>query len=166
MEQGRRNTKSQMMRSNGISHSSKRSLGRSRPDSSEPYWNPAGRALGAGAVKMHMIHHGISLAPSFQQSVKDDDESLLRESINTFKPDLSPVLSSPELMSLFLRTLVTSTHIQVTEVERLRRVEHYDMVETLAGMSPDLDEDLISDVTYQEQGRVGLAVGACLALAT
>lgn len=115
---------------------------------------------------MHMIHHGISLAPSFQQSVKDDDESLLRESINTFKPDLSPVLSSPELMSLFLRTLVTSTHIQVTEVEWLRRVEHYDMVETLAGMSPDLDKDLISDVAYQKQGRVGLDVDACLALAT
>lgn len=31
-------------------------------------------------------------------------------------------------------------------------------------MFPSLDKDIISDVVRQKQGRVGLAVDACLAL--
>ncbi|KAB5536019.1 hypothetical protein GE09DRAFT_971872 [Coniochaeta sp. 2T2.1] len=53
---------------------------------------------------------------------------------------------------------------EVAEAQRLHRAEHANIVETLAGMFPDLDRDIISDVVYQKEGRVGLAVDACLAL--
>ncbi|KAL1893588.1 hypothetical protein Sste5346_006419 [Sporothrix stenoceras] len=53
---------------------------------------------------------------------------------------------------------------ETAEAQRLHRVEHANIVETLAGMFPDLDRDIISDVVYQKEGRVGLAVDACLAL--
>ncbi|KAH0491244.1 hypothetical protein TgHK011_002682 [Trichoderma gracile] len=53
---------------------------------------------------------------------------------------------------------------EVAEAQRLHRAEHANIVETLAGMFPDLDKDIISDVVYQKEGRVGLAVDACLAL--
>ncbi|POS77336.1 hypothetical protein DHEL01_v204278 [Diaporthe helianthi] len=53
---------------------------------------------------------------------------------------------------------------EAAEAHRLHRAEHATVVETLAGMFPDLDRDLISDVVYQKEGRVGLAVDACLAL--
>ncbi|RYP33115.1 hypothetical protein DL767_004900 [Monosporascus sp. MG133] len=53
---------------------------------------------------------------------------------------------------------------EVAEAQRIHRAEHNNVVETLAGMFPDLDRDVISDVVYQKEGRVGLAVDACLAL--
>lgn len=53
---------------------------------------------------------------------------------------------------------------EAAEAHRLHRAEHANVVETLAGMFPDLDRDIISDVVYQKEGRVGLAVDACLAL--
>lgn len=40
------------------------------------------------------------------------------------------------------------------------------MVRTLQGMFPNLDRDVISDVVRQKEGRVGLAVDACLALSS
>ncbi|CAK7566436.1 MAG: hypothetical protein SEPTF4163_004382 [Sporothrix epigloea] len=55
---------------------------------------------------------------------------------------------------------------ETAEAQRLHRVEHATVVDTLAGMFPDLDRDLISDVVYQKEGRVGLAVDACLALSS
>ncbi|KAK0643404.1 hypothetical protein B0T16DRAFT_181248 [Cercophora newfieldiana] len=55
---------------------------------------------------------------------------------------------------------------EVAEAQRLSRAEHANVVETLAGMFPDLDRDIISDVVYEKEGRVGLAVDACLALST
>ncbi|KAL0471728.1 hypothetical protein QR685DRAFT_519948 [Neurospora intermedia] len=53
---------------------------------------------------------------------------------------------------------------EAAEAQRLFRAEHANVVETLAGMFPDLDREVISDVVYQKEGRVGLAVDACLAL--
>ncbi|KAI0406799.1 hypothetical protein F4802DRAFT_556144 [Xylaria palmicola] len=53
---------------------------------------------------------------------------------------------------------------EVAEAHRLQRAEHNNVVETLAGMFPDLDREIISDVVHQKEGRVGLAVDACLAL--
>ncbi|KAF3766825.1 hypothetical protein M406DRAFT_337748 [Cryphonectria parasitica EP155] len=53
---------------------------------------------------------------------------------------------------------------EVAEAQRINRAEHANIVETLAGMFPDLDKEIISDVVYQKEGRVGLAVDACLAL--
>jgi hypothetical protein len=55
---------------------------------------------------------------------------------------------------------------EVAEAQRLHRAEHSTIVDTLAGMFPDLDRDIISDVVYQKQGRVGLAVDACLLLSS
>ncbi|KAK4035015.1 hypothetical protein C8A01DRAFT_38527 [Parachaetomium inaequale] len=55
---------------------------------------------------------------------------------------------------------------EAAEAQRLHRAEHANVVETLAGMFPDLDREIISDVVYQKEGRVGLAVDACLALST
>lgn len=42
---------------------------------------------------------------------------------------------------------------EAAEAERLHRAEHANIVETLAGMFPDLDKDIISDVVYQKEGR-------------
>ncbi|OIW31642.1 hypothetical protein CONLIGDRAFT_573103 [Coniochaeta ligniaria NRRL 30616] len=42
---------------------------------------------------------------------------------------------------------------EVAEAQRLHRAEHANVVETLAGMFPDLDREIISDVVYQKEGR-------------
>lgn len=42
---------------------------------------------------------------------------------------------------------------EAAEAQRLHRAEHANIVETLAGMFPDLDKDIISDVVYQKEGR-------------
>jgi len=55
---------------------------------------------------------------------------------------------------------------ETAEAHRLQREQHANVVETLAGMFPDLDRDIISDVVTQKEGRVGLAVDACLALSS
>ncbi|TGO11757.1 hypothetical protein BTUL_0102g00070 [Botrytis tulipae] len=55
---------------------------------------------------------------------------------------------------------------EAAEAHRLQRAEHENVVETLAGMFPDLDREIISDVVTQKEGRVGLAVDACLALSS
>ncbi|KAH6608607.1 guanine nucleotide exchange factor vps9 [Trichoderma cornu-damae] len=41
---------------------------------------------------------------------------------------------------------------EVAEAQRLHRAEHANVVETLAGMFPDLDKEVISDVVYQKEG--------------
>ncbi|KAB8289690.1 hypothetical protein EYC80_010602 [Monilinia laxa] len=55
---------------------------------------------------------------------------------------------------------------EAAEAHRLQRAEHENVVETLAGMFPDLDREIIGDVVTQKEGRVGLAVDACLALSS
>lgn len=55
---------------------------------------------------------------------------------------------------------------ETAEAQRIQRAEHSNVVETLAGMFPDLDREIISDVVTQKEGRVGLAVDACLALSS
>ncbi|KAJ5762347.1 uncharacterized protein N7511_005729 [Penicillium nucicola] len=50
------------------------------------------------------------------------------------------------------------------EARRIQRKEHKNVVETLSNMFPNLDKDVIDDVVKIKQGRVGLAVDACLAL--
>ncbi|KAI0025429.1 hypothetical protein F4780DRAFT_329460 [Xylariomycetidae sp. FL0641] len=50
---------------------------------------------------------------------------------------------------------------EVAEAQRIQRVEHRNVVETLAGMFPDLDRDIISDVVHQKEGRY---VFACLVM--
>ena len=53
---------------------------------------------------------------------------------------------------------------EAAEARRLQRAEHRTVVETLCGMFPNLDKEVIDDVVRQKQGRVGLAVDACLGL--
>ena len=55
---------------------------------------------------------------------------------------------------------------EAAEAHRIQRAEHSNVVETLVGMFPDLDREIISDVVTQKGGRVGLAVDACLALSS
>ncbi|KAL4959466.1 guanine nucleotide exchange factor VPS9 [Aspergillus stella-maris] len=50
------------------------------------------------------------------------------------------------------------------EARRIQRAEHNNVVETLSNMFPNLDRDVIDDVVKMKEGRVGLAVDACLAL--
>lgn len=42
---------------------------------------------------------------------------------------------------------------EAAEAQRLHRAEHANIVETLAGMFPDLDKEIISDVVFQKEGR-------------
>lgn len=42
---------------------------------------------------------------------------------------------------------------ETAEAHRIQRAEHHNVVETLAGMFPDLDRDLISDVVVEKNGR-------------
>jgi hypothetical protein len=42
---------------------------------------------------------------------------------------------------------------EAAEAHRIQREEHANVVETLAGMFPDLDRDIISDVVIQKNGR-------------
>ncbi|KEF56424.1 uncharacterized protein A1O9_08005 [Exophiala aquamarina CBS 119918] len=53
---------------------------------------------------------------------------------------------------------------ELAEARRIQRAEHKTVVETLCGMFPNLDREVIDDVVRQKEGRVGLAVDACLAL--
>lgn len=53
---------------------------------------------------------------------------------------------------------------EAAEARRIQRAEHRTVVETLCGMFPNLDKEVIDDVVRQKEGRVGLAVDACLAL--
>ncbi|RVX65761.1 hypothetical protein B0A52_10352 [Exophiala mesophila] len=53
---------------------------------------------------------------------------------------------------------------EAAEARRIQQAEHRTVVETLCGMFPNLDQEVIDDVVRQKQGRVGLAVDACLAL--
>ena len=42
---------------------------------------------------------------------------------------------------------------ETAEAQRLHQADHANIVETLAGMFPDLDREIISDVVYQKEGR-------------
>ncbi|KAI1450379.1 hypothetical protein F5Y02DRAFT_426607 [Annulohypoxylon stygium] len=95
--------------------------------------------------------------------------SPIRTSSDT--PRLSPRPSMDRRPSTDLRQRLSAEEAaarqasaEVAEAQRIHRAEHNNVVETLAGMFPDLDRDIISDVVYQKEGRVGLAVDACLAL--
>lgn len=42
---------------------------------------------------------------------------------------------------------------ETAEAQRVSRAEHANVVETLSGMFPDLDREIISDVVHQKEGR-------------
>ncbi len=47
---------------------------------------------------------------------------------------------------------------EAAEAHRIQRAEHANVVETLAGMFPDLDREIISDVVTQKDGRWALPI--------
>ncbi|TGZ78812.1 hypothetical protein EX30DRAFT_309535 [Ascodesmis nigricans] len=53
---------------------------------------------------------------------------------------------------------------EAEEARRIGRMEYENVVEILKGMFPALDREVIGDVVRMKEGRVGLAVDACLAL--
>ncbi|KAK6355888.1 hypothetical protein TWF718_000267 [Orbilia javanica] len=55
---------------------------------------------------------------------------------------------------------------ETAEAVRIQRAEHENVVGILSAMFPDLDKDIIDDVVRLKDGRVGLAVDACLALSS
>ncbi|KAK6358940.1 hypothetical protein TWF696_000114 [Orbilia brochopaga] len=55
---------------------------------------------------------------------------------------------------------------ETAEAMRIQRAEHENVVGILASMFPDLDKEIIDDVVRMKEGRVGLAVDACLALSS
>ena len=58
----------------------------------------------------------------------------------------------------------TRISVETAQAQHISQAEHQTVVDTLSGMFPDLDKDVISDVVRLKEGRVGLAVDACLAL--
>ncbi|PGH01559.1 hypothetical protein AJ80_08994 [Polytolypa hystricis UAMH7299] len=73
---------------------------------------------------------------------------------------------SPEQLSKFdaQEAAARQASAEAAEARRIQRAEHDTVVETLSGMFPNLDKDIIDDVVRMKEGRVGLAVDACLAL--
>lgn len=73
---------------------------------------------------------------------------------DTFAPSERPSTSASSRHTLSAEEAAArQASAEVEEAQRLHRVEHANVVETLAGMFPDLDRDIISDVVYQKEGR-------------
>lgn len=77
---------------------------------------------------------------SGSRSGRDDNDATLRSSSKH-------ALSAEEAAA-------RQASAETAEAQRLHRAEHVNVVETLSGMFPDLDKDLISDVVHQKQGRL------------
>jgi Rab5 GDP/GTP exchange factor len=73
--------------------------------------------------------------PQGQQRIGNPQESSIRNRLNA--EDAAARQASAE----------------VAEAHRIQRAEHSNVVETLAGMFPDLDREIISDVVTQKEGR-------------
>ena len=91
------------------------------------------------------------LTPSFQQPDAQNEKEAPRE------PARPVVYDAQEAAA-------RQASAEAAEARRLQRAEHRTVVETLCGMFPNLDKEVIDDVVRQKQGRVGLAVDACLGL--
>lgn len=140
--------------------------------------SPAGRPSGLPPPPLRSSHDGGSLPPrisgeELRPSARAQDQKQTQQAPHT--------LSAEEAAA-------RQASAETAEAQRLQRAEHANVVETLAGMFPDLDKDVISDVVYEKEGRyvseprdeddyvrlikltdvirVGLAVDACLALST
>ncbi|EGX87910.1 guanine nucleotide exchange factor Vps9 [Cordyceps militaris CM01] len=102
------------------------------------------------------------------------DSGSLRPSTEDIRPSARPQTTQQQPPTHALsaeEAAARQASAETAEAQRLQRAEHANVVETLAGMFPDLDKDVISDVVYEKQGRqvtpeVGLAVDACLALSS
>ncbi|KAL8744449.1 MAG: hypothetical protein Q9190_003300 [Brigantiaea leucoxantha] len=109
------------------------------------------------------LHNGPSTQASVQPRLSPSMFQPPRHSDEEHRPSLSTETAQPRRMSVEAAAARQAT-AEAAEAQRIQSVEHQDVVETLAGMFPDLDRDIIDDVVREKQGRVGLAVDACLAL--
>ena len=91
------------------------------------------------------------LTPSFQQPDAQNEKEAPRE------PARPVVYDAQEAAA-------RQAGAEAAEARRLQRAEHRTVLETLCGMFPNLDKEVIDDVVRQKEGRVGLAVDACLGL--
>jgi len=55
---------------------------------------------------------------------------------------------------------------ETEDARRIRAREERSVVETLCGMFPALDREVVVDVVRANEGRIGSAVDACLALSS
>lgn len=122
--------------------------------------NTIGRMFSDEGIEQQIAGRGRRGAPggSFQlaESGRASPEPDVDEALS---PGLRHQLSAEEAAA-------RQASAEAAEAQRLQRAEHHNVVETLSAMFPDLDRDVISDVVHQKQGRVGLAVDACLAFST
>lgn len=87
----------------------------------------------------------LSSSPRFND--EGADPSVIRDSARQQSPNaLRHTLSAEDAAA-------RQASAETAEAQRLQRAEHANVVETLAGMFPDLDRDVISDVVYEKEGR-------------
>ncbi|OJJ49346.1 hypothetical protein ASPZODRAFT_129783 [Penicilliopsis zonata CBS 506.65] len=100
------------------------------------------------------------LSPNMYQPPRNSGEesrSEQQQPRNTAQKQLTKVLDAQDAAA-------RQASAEEAEARRIQRAEHKDVVETLSNMFPNLDRDVIDDVVKMKEGRVGLAVDACLAL--
>ncbi|KAM0343859.1 hypothetical protein ACHAPU_008128 [Fusarium lateritium] len=88
----------------------------------------------------------LDAGPSSAPRTPAPQERRSREERREPQPSSKHVLSAEEAAA-------RQASAEVAEAQRLSRAEHANVVETLAGMFPDLDKDIISDVVYEKEGR-------------
>ncbi|RMZ87192.1 hypothetical protein DV736_g5587, partial [Chaetothyriales sp. CBS 134916] len=95
-----------------------------------------------------------------------NDDQLAPSTAHTTGPLLPPPPHQRQHISQYeaQEAAARQASAEVAEARRRERAEHRTVVETLCSMFPNLDKEVIDDVVRQKQGRVGLAVDACLAL--
>ncbi|KAH1562000.1 hypothetical protein KXX21_007201 [Aspergillus fumigatus] len=93
------------------------------------------------------------LSPNLYQPPRSNSE----EPRNAAQPQLARVLDAQDAAA-------RQASAEDAEARTIQRAEHNNVVETLSNMFPNLDRDVIDDVVKMKEGRVGLAVDACLAL--
>ncbi|KAL8997241.1 MAG: hypothetical protein Q9169_003434 [Polycauliona sp. 2 TL-2023] len=82
-----------------------------------------------------------------------------RSSMEEVQPSKGPNQSPPLRMSAE-DAAARQASAEAAEAHRIQRNEHQDVVDTLAGMFPDLDRDIIDDVVREKNGsRLGTVLG-------
>jgi hypothetical protein len=88
----------------------------------------------------------LDAGPSSAPRTPAPPERQSREEPREHQPSSKRALSAEEAAA-------RQASAEVAEAQRLSRAEHANVVETLAGMFPDLDREVISDVVYEKEGR-------------
>lgn len=115
--------------------------------SDEPASSPSS-SLGANSARQ---------SPGIPPRSSQDGGSLPRPSAEDVRASARPQTQKPPSTQQHAlsaeEAAARQASAETAEAQRLQRAEHATVVETLAGMFPDLDKDVISDVVYEKQGR-------------